>query len=204
MRHLLENSFGWISWAQKRPEEKISTGKMKAFSNCQKARFSCKILEVAWCGAVVSVFPPSCPFWDGKLSENFQHLSDENRLGFLCGPIDPHYGMVAPDFKGKHSTPNGSKPLLPPSDQGFSDRVAASWFTNQLQNMFSDDLGFKIHKIHIRVAQIVGFRDSSLSSRLLHFEPHVPDVPVPLSTELPDGPPWSSAPTCQRSQIAFV
>ena len=45
--------------------------------------------------------------------------------------------------------------------------------------MFSDDLGFKIHKIHIRVAQIVGFRDSSLSSRLLHFEPHVPDVPVP-------------------------
>lgn len=38
-------------------------------------------------------------------------------------------------------------------------------------------------------AQIVGFRDSSLSSRLLHFEPHVPDVPVPLSTELPDGPP---------------
>ena len=55
----------------------------------------------------------------------------------------------------------------------------------------------KIHmKIHMTVAQIV--RNSNLrnlrnlSSLLpgllgLHFEPHVPDVPVPLSTKLPDG-----------------
>ena len=90
----------------------------EGFLQLPKSRLR-KILEVAWCGAVVSVFPPSCPFWDGKLSENFQHLSDENRPGLLCGPIDPHYGIVAPDFKGKHSTPNGSKPLLPPSDQGW-------------------------------------------------------------------------------------